>query len=61
MGRVYNAAEVDVFMAHARWLSAKAIREVQFEASRKHAYEMDAVDAALDRLEIEARARELEA
>jgi DivIVA domain-containing protein len=58
-GRGYNAAQVDVFMANARGLSAEAIREVRFEAAKKHAYEIDAVDAALDRLETEARAREL--
>jgi DivIVA domain-containing protein len=60
-GKGYNAAQVDAFMANARGLSASAIREVQFETAKKHAYQMDAVDAALDRLEVEARARELEA
>ncbi len=54
-GRGYDAAQVDVFMANARGLSASAIRDQQFATSRKHAYDIDAVDAALSRLESEAR------
>lgn len=57
-GPGYDAAQVDRFMANARGLSAAAIREVQFATADKHAYDTEAVDAALRRLTDEAAARE---
>lgn len=53
-GKGYDVAAVDAFMAEARGLSASSIRAVQFATTRKHAYDIDAVDAALSRLESEA-------
>jgi hypothetical protein len=54
-GKGYDVAQVDRFMANARGLSASAIRDMQFATSHKHAYDIEAVDAALSRLESEAR------
>ncbi|MFC6238694.1 DivIVA domain-containing protein [Longivirga aurantiaca] len=58
-GPGYDAAEVDRFMANARGLSASAIRGARFATVSRHAYDTEAVDEALDRLEREARERGL--
>ena len=58
-GKGYDAAQVDVFMANACGLSASSIHDVRFATASKHAYDISAVEDALDRLEREARAREL--
>ena len=57
-GTGYDVAQVDAFMAEARGLSASAIRDQQFATARRHAYDTDAVDDALRRLEAEASTRE---
>lgn len=51
----YEPAEVDAFLERASTASVDEIRAVEFHTSRKGGYDMEAVDAALDRLETEAR------
>ena len=57
-GEGYDAAQVDVFMANARHLSAEQVAAAVFATSDKRAYDRKAVDAALARLQAEAAARE---
>jgi DivIVA domain-containing protein len=58
-GRGYRRDEVDVFLNRAATLPAAEIRDMHFRTERR-GYAMDRVDAVLDALEIEARAREAE-
>jgi len=55
-GRGYRRDEVDLFLIRAATLSAAEIRDVHFRTERR-GYVMDRVDAVLDALEVEARAR----
>jgi DivIVA domain-containing protein len=51
----YEPAEVDAFLERAATASVEEIRSVRFSTARKGGYDMEAVDAALDRLERDAR------
>ncbi|MGD9956368.1 MAG: hypothetical protein AB7V23_09905 [Candidatus Nanopelagicales bacterium] len=57
-GEGYDAAQVDVFLANARRLTAEQLAEASFSRTTKRAYELPAVDAALALLRSEAEARE---
>lgn len=58
-GEGYDAAQVDVFMANARHLSAEQVAAAAFARTTKRAYDIPAVDAALARLQAEAAGREV--
>lgn len=49
-GEGYDAAQVDVFMANARGLSAEQIAGTSFRRTTRRAYDIAAVDAALAQL-----------
>ena len=51
----YDTAQVDAFLEHAASATVAEIRGAAFGTVRKGGYDMDAVDAALDRLEHDAR------
>jgi DivIVA domain-containing protein len=48
-GTGYDTDQVDAFLARAASLTAAEIREVRFATTRK-GYDLEAVDAALDRM-----------
>jgi DivIVA domain-containing protein len=54
-GKGYETADVDAFLEHASTTTVDEIRAVRFRTARKGGYDIDAVDAALDRLERDAR------
>ena len=54
-GKGYDTAEVDSFLAQASALGAEEIRDTRFGTTRKGGYDLGAVDAALARLESDAR------
>jgi DivIVA domain-containing protein len=51
----YEPAEVDAFLERAATATVDEIRSVRFSTALKGGYDMQAVDAALDRLELDAR------
>lgn len=54
-GKGYDPVVVDAFLEHAAAASVEEIRAARFGTVRKNGYDMEAVDAALDRLERDAR------
>jgi DivIVA domain-containing protein len=54
-GTGYEPAEVDAFLERAATATVEEIRSVRFGTARKGGYDMEAVDAALDRLVRDAR------
>ena len=53
-GEGYDAAQVDVFMANARGLSAEQLEAAGFTRTTQRAYDIAAVDAALAQLRADA-------
>lgn len=54
-GKGYDPGSVDAFLENAATATVAQIRAVRFGTVRKGGYDMEAVDAALDRLERDAR------